>query len=94
MDIALELVDKYLFDYIYSAVLPLKTPSQLLERGAANGTAWDVKAASSWHYEPASQFISFVPADVAYMSQWSRDNIYRQALTLLVVTWYFSTSMY
>jgi len=42
---------------------------------------------TAYSYEPASQFMSFEPSDFAYMSQWPRDNIYRQAFNLFLITW-------
>lgn len=87
MDIVLEFCDTYLFDHIYAAVLPAKPSSINLKDGISNGTQFDAKALSSWQYQPSTEFISFTPSDAAYMSQCTRDNVYRQALTLLLVTW-------
>lgn len=87
MDIVLEFCDTFLFDHIYAAVLPAKPSLINLNDGINNGTRFDAKALSSWQYQPSTEFISFAPSDAAYMSQWTRDNVYRQALTLLLVTW-------
>jgi lathosterol oxidase len=86
MDIALELCDRYIFDYVFSTVLPLATPNHFYD-GPSNSTVFDPKAASIWQFEPASKIISFEPSDAAYLSQWSRDNIYRQAISLYFITW-------
>ncbi|TVY88002.1 Delta(7)-sterol 5(6)-desaturase [Lachnellula willkommii] len=87
MDIALELCDTYAFDYIYSALLPASSSPYNLNDGFSNATTFDAKAASPWQWHPASQFLSFPPTDAAYMSQWPRDNIYRQFLSLFLIMW-------
>lgn len=87
MDIALELCDTYIFDYMYSAVLPAKPAPYSLNGGAGNSTVFDFKAAPPWQFEPASSIISFSPSDAAYTSQWNRDNIFRQAFSLFLITW-------
>jgi Delta7-sterol 5-desaturase len=85
MDIALELCDKYFFDYLYAAALPLLPPANL-NFGAGNSSGWDPKAASSWHFKPASELLSFQPTEAAYLSQWTRDNVYRQNISLYIIT--------
>lgn len=87
MDIALELCDTYAFDYVYSTLLPASPSPYNLNDGFGNATTFDTKAASPWQWQPASQFLSFPPTDAAYMSQWSRDNIYRQFLSLFLIMW-------
>lgn len=87
MDVVLEIFDAYLGDQLYASLLPAyaptKTPAQY-----PNGTYSSMRQLpTGYSYEPASQFISFEPTDVSYMSQWSRDNIYRQALSLFLITW-------
>jgi len=86
MDIALELCDTYLFDHLYAALLPASPAPYSLKDGASNTTSWDASHLS-WQYEPASQYISFQPREVAYMSQWTRDNITRQLISLYFLTW-------
>jgi hypothetical protein len=88
MDIALEVCDRYVFDYMYSTVLPASQTAYNVFGGVSNATTFDAKASSSWQYTPASQFISFPPSDLAYMSQWTRDNIYRQYISLFLITWW------
>jgi len=87
MDIALELCDKYFFDHVYAALLPVQTAPYNLGNGVINSTAFDPKASSPWEYHPASTFLSFAPGDAAYMSQWTRDNTWRQLITLYIITW-------
>jgi lathosterol oxidase len=87
MDIALELLDTFAFDYIYSTLLPAQPVPYGLKDRMGNGTTLDARSASSWQFEPASKMISFQPRDAAYMSQWNRDNIYRQTVSLFCITW-------
>ena len=79
MDIVLELFDTYLFDRIYSTLLPVSGPLSLKQAGQ------DV--VSQYSYQPASQILGFPPTEWAYRSAWPRDNIYRQALSLFLITW-------
>lgn len=93
MDIALELCDTYFFDYLYSAILPAQSAVYTSSKdGLNNTTSLHSRQPSSWQFEPATQFISFPPGEAAYTSQWMRDNIYRQFLSLVLVTWYVLTS--
>jgi lathosterol oxidase len=52
----------------------------------AAGTADSLPIRSTWQWEPASQFLSAEPSEHAYLSQWDRDNIFRQSITLFIVT--------
>lgn len=94
MDIVLELCDTFLFDHIYAAILPAKPSSLFLKDGAINGTQFDAKAYSSWQYEASNQYLSWTPRDAAYMSEWTRDNAYRQIITLLLLTWLAGAAIY
>jgi len=93
MDIALEICDTYLFDHVYAALLPASPAPYNLKDGVSNGTFLDA-ISLSWQYEPASQYISFQPRQAAYMSQWTRDNIIRQIVTLYFITWFFGATIY
>ena len=88
MDVALEFCDKYIFDHLYAALLPSTSLSPDINNGLSNSSTWDPKSTSSWQYVPATQFISFEPTQAAYASQWPRDNIYRQGISLFWITWY------
>jgi lathosterol oxidase len=87
MDIALELCDTYAFDYIYASLLPVQPAPYNLQGGLSNSSISSLKAASPYQWQPASKILSFPPGDAAWMSQWTRDNIYRQALSLFFITW-------
>lgn len=87
MDVVLELCDKFVFDQVYATLLPLQPSSNNFNAGVVNSTASDLKVFSSWKYQPATTYVSFPPNEAAYMSHWSRDNIWRQLITLYVITW-------
>ncbi|THV51391.1 hypothetical protein BGAL_0112g00120 [Botrytis galanthina] len=94
MDIALEVTDKYFFDHFYSALLPAK-PILLNAIGEQiNGTLLDPRTASTWQYHPSNSFLQFEPTDAAYTSQWDRDNIFRQAFSLFLITWIAGAAIY
>lgn len=84
MDIPLECFDTYIFDHIYAALLPAQHSTYGLNDGLSNASLAD---SSTWTYQPSSKFVSFEPYDAAYLSQWTRDNIYRQFLSLFIITW-------
>ncbi|EPE34630.1 hypothetical protein GLAREA_10324 [Glarea lozoyensis ATCC 20868] len=94
MDIALELLDTYALDWIYSAILPAQPAPYNLKDGMSNMTMADMQSASPWQYKPASNIISFAPTDAAYTSQWTRDNVYRQTLSLFFITWWAGAGIY
>lgn len=95
MDVVLEAFDTYLFDYLYAFALP--SPVAHLGKAAASNATHSAipempSPAQTYQWEPASQYLSFPPSDYAYMSSWARDNMYRQALTLFLITWYAPNS--
>ncbi|TAQ89783.1 hypothetical protein B7494_g1862 [Chlorociboria aeruginascens] len=87
MDVALEFCDTYIFDYMYAALLPVQPVPYNLKDGLANSTPIDPVSSSPWQFQPSTEFFSFTPREVAYMSSLTRDNIYRQALSLFLITW-------
>jgi lathosterol oxidase len=88
MDIVLEVVDTFALDYAYAYLLPAgAAPYDLLNHGA-NGTISAL--ASTWEYKPASTYVNFLPSAAAYMSAWPRDYIWRQFISLFLITWYVS----
>lgn len=85
MDIVLEVTDTFFFDHIYAWALPARaTPFDFPDHLSANATS---QAFSTWQYKPATSFFSFQPPQAAYMSAWARDNIYRQGVSLFLITW-------
>jgi len=88
MDVVLEVFDTFLFDKLYAAALPA-VPSFSAQKLAPNATFANVGRlpAVTYSYEPASRFMSFEPSEFAYMSQWSRNNVFRQGVSLFLITW-------
>ena len=90
MDVILEVFDTFLFDRFYATVLPGSTPI------LGNNIVKDATATFSSRREiptaipPTNQLFQLEPSQYAYMSQWGRDNIYRQSASLYLITWYIS----
>lgn len=91
MDIVLEVIDTFVFDYVYAAILPARPAPYDFLSGASNAT-YGGAAASTWRYQPASKYIGFEPREAAYLSSWQRDNLYRQFISLFLITWYVHNS--
>ena len=90
MDIVLEIFDTFLFDRLYATLLPASTATtsySALKDGAASTTFSSMREMPT-AYHGASQYLQLAPSQWADMSVWPRDNVYRQALTLYLVTWY------
>ncbi|KAJ4379243.1 c-5 sterol desaturase [Didymella sp. IMI 355093] len=97
MDIILEIADTFIFDYVYSSLLPASRIPL-----AANATFSSIREeptgfalpAATWQYEPATKYFSIQPSQAAYESAWSRDDWRRQLLTLYLITWLFGVLVY
>lgn len=91
MDIVLEVVDTFIFDHIYSSLLPASilapTANATFSSLREEPTGFALPAAT-WQYEPASKYFSVQPSQAAYESAWPRDDWRRQLLTLYLITWY------
>jgi Delta7-sterol 5-desaturase len=85
MDIVLEFADRYAFDHLYAWLLPARPPPYDYPNINANSSS---QAVQTWHFKPASAFLSVYPTQAAYMSAWPRDNIIRQYISLALITWY------
>lgn len=86
MDIILELTDTFLFDHLYAWVLPAHAaPFRFSDHLDANATG---QTFSAWQYKPATSLFSVEPSQAAYASAWARDNIFRQTVSLFLITWY------
>jgi len=102
MDVVLEVLDTYVYDRTYATVLPRRsaflTPSTYSSYGSVPNATWssmkELGTPAPYTFEPASQYFSVTPSSYAYLSQWPRDNIYRQALSLYITTWLFGLLIY
>jgi len=84
MDVALEICDTFVTDYVFAALVPARPAPYDYPNFKANGTD---QTFSAWQYKPATSLFSLQPSQAAYMSAWPRDNIYRQAITIYFITW-------
>ncbi|CAK7271150.1 c-5 sterol desaturase [Sporothrix epigloea] len=91
MDIALELMDQYVFDYAYAAVFPAY-PVAFNKVAGLNATA--AQTLSSWEYTPSSFLLELEPSVYAYASSVPRDNVFRQFFSLFLITWFFGLLTY
>ncbi len=83
MDIVLEVFDTFVLDGVYAAVYPARgAPFDYPHAGHNHSQTF-----SAWHYKPATYMFSLEPSQAAYMSAWPRDNIYRQAISLYLISW-------
>ena len=89
MDIVLEVCDTFLFDRLYASVLPgsaLPSPKSDIVN-AITSTYSSLREQPTAHYSPSTQFMQLEPSKYAYMSAWPRDNIWRQGISLYLITW-------
>lgn len=93
MDIVLEVADTLFGDYLYAAFYPAKPAPYDFPHPPSNETVSE-NAFSAWTYTPSTHYFSLEPSQYAYMSQWPRDNIYRQALSLFLIVWLFGLVVY
>ena len=89
MDVVLEVIDTFIGDYVYAWAHPVR-PAPYDYHNAATNNGTD-QTFSAWHYKPATAFFSIEPSQAAYMSAWPRDNIYRQAISLFLITWWVAS---
>lgn len=87
MDIVLEIFDTFLFDRLYAVCLPaaLGFNSQDAMKDATSTFSGMREMPTAVH--SSSQFFQLKPSQYAYMSAWSRDNPWRQGLSLYLITW-------
>ena len=85
----LEIFDTFVFDRLYATILPAGTSSPVPQafKGNATFTSMLQQPTAGYVYEPSSSYLSLEPSGFAYMSQWPRDNIIRQCISLFTITW-------
>ncbi|KAL9099909.1 MAG: hypothetical protein Q9163_004651 [Psora crenata] len=95
MDIVLQVFDNLLFDRFWATVYPSssipspKTVPQML----STSTFLSIREMHT-PINASTQFLQLQPSKYAYMSQWPRDHIYRQFLSLYLITWIFGLLVY
>lgn len=88
MDIVLEVFDTFAFDRLYATILPTlqAIPNGRNSPNVATSTFSSLREMPTVIH-PASQFFQLEPTKYAYMSVWPRDNVWRQGLSLYLITW-------
>ncbi|KAI9797740.1 MAG: c-5 sterol desaturase [Candelina submexicana] len=100
MDIVLEAFDTFIFDRVYATLVPASPADAQLSLNASRNVAADATFSSVrelptvYQYHAASKYLQFQPSPYAYLSRLPRDNIYRQAITLYLITWLFGLVVY
>lgn len=88
MDVVLEVFDTFLFDRLYAAALPTSAPHQGASIVKDATTTFSSVREHPTALARTNQLFQLEPSQYAYMSQWPRDNIWRQGLSLYLITWY------
>ena len=95
MDIVLQVLDTFIFDRFWAFVRPASTSAQIESVKQDPTSTFTSMRELPTPIRPATQFFHFVPSPYAYMSAWPRDNVWRQGLTLYIITWCaFYSSLY
>ncbi|KMU78555.1 C-5 sterol desaturase desaturase [Coccidioides immitis RMSCC 3703] len=94
MDVVLEVLDTFLFDYLYALAAPASQLGPLAYSQIPDGLNKTASAAGGFFYRPASQYLYLEPSKYAYMSALQRDNVYRQGFSLFIITWVFGLAVY
>ncbi|KAI1393478.1 C-5 sterol desaturase [Hypoxylon trugodes] len=92
MDVVLELTDTFIADYVYAYAHPLKSAAPYDYLDVANNST--AQPLSSWQFKTSNPYFPVEPSKYAYMSAWDRDNVYRQGITLFLITWIFGFILY
>jgi Delta7-sterol 5-desaturase len=85
MDVVLEIFDTFLLDRVYASLYPATSSklSDLAYNYGANSSTPQILPP----IKPATKYIQLQPSQYAYMSEWSRDNVLRQGISLYLITW-------
>jgi len=100
MDIILEIFDTFLFDRMYTTILPASPSSAWAQaaKNAVSSTFSSMREGATltpqhkYIYTPASPLIRLEPTIWTFGSSWQRDNMYRQFTSLFLITWYVTLS--
>ncbi|EEQ85884.1 c-5 sterol desaturase [Blastomyces dermatitidis] len=96
MDVILEVLDTFIFDYFYAKFAPAKDAAAIVSSfsGSLNATKYEFVGAGGYVYQPTSSYFKLQPSIYAYTSSLPRDNLWRQLLTLYLITWIFGLLVY
>lgn len=93
MDIVLEVFDTFLFDRFWSTLYPASTFHYPKNLPTDATTTFSSMRELPTAIHSSTQFFQLAPSRYAYMSEWPRDNIWRQFFSLYLITWYASPFM-
>ena len=93
MDILLEIFDTFLFDRFWSIVYPTSTLNNQKHAVKDTTATFSSMRELPTAIHASTQFFQLAPSRYAFMSQWPRDNIWRQLFTLYLITWYASRNL-
>ena len=89
MDIVLQVFDTFLFDRFWAFVHPASTFTDTRNVVKLPTTTFSSRREVPTAIINAStKFFQLEPSPYAFMSAWPRDNIWRQFITLYMITWY------
>lgn len=88
MDVVLEIFDTFLFDRLYAAALPASTLAFGHHAAKDATTTFSSMRELPTAIARSNQLFQLEPSQYAYMSQWGRHNIWRQGISLYLITWY------
>jgi len=88
MDIVLEVFDTFLFDRFWANVYPLSSWKYIEHVVKDATTTFPSMRELPTPIHASTQFFQLEPSPYAYMSELPRDNVWRQFLTLYLITWY------
>ncbi|MCJ1375465.1 c-5 sterol desaturase [Loxospora ochrophaea] len=94
MDVVLEVFDTFLFDRLYAQFLPASSIPVAQDAAHSATPTFSSMRELPTAYHAASQFLQLQPSHWAYMSAWPRDNIWRQTVSLYLITWLFGLVVY
>ncbi|KAL9596211.1 MAG: hypothetical protein Q9219_005963 [cf. Caloplaca sp. 3 TL-2023] len=94
MDIVLEIFDTFLFDRLYAAALPQSAAGHERYTVKDTTTTFSSMRELPTPLHASTQSWKLEPSEYAFMSTWPRDNIWRQALSLYLITWLFGLVVY
>ena len=93
MDIVLEVLDTFLFDRFWSTIYPASTWNHPKNAVKDATTTFSSMRELPTAIHSSTHFFQLAPSRYAYMSEWPRDNIWRQFFSLYLITWYISRSL-
>lgn len=87
MDVVLEVFDTFFLDRLYAIALPDRVAGYgKYVVNDATSTFSSMRELPTAVY-PSTHLWKLEPSEYAFMSAWPRDNIWRQMLSLYLITW-------